>query len=48
MSGNGAKGGSVRALVEDLMPGVKYQFDIHTVSYGLHSDVTTLTARTSN
>lgn len=46
MSGNGAKGGRVRALVEDLMPGVKYRFDIHTVSYGLHSDVTTLTART--
>lgn len=41
------EGGRVRALVEDLMPGIRYQFDIHTVSYGLHSDVTTLNARTS-
>ncbi|KAF6198980.1 hypothetical protein GE061_007003 [Apolygus lucorum] len=40
------KGGDVRALVEDLMPGIKYKFDIHTVSYGLHSDVTPLTTRT--
>ncbi|KAL1116196.1 hypothetical protein AAG570_005691, partial [Ranatra chinensis] len=46
MSGNGTEGSIVRALVEDLMPGLKYQFDIHTVSYGLHSDITKLTART--
>lgn len=47
MSGIGTKDGRVRALVEDLMPGVKYQFDIHTVSYSLHSYTTTLAARTS-
>lgn len=47
MTGKGTEGGSVRALVEDLMPGVKYQFDIRTVSYELQSDVTTLSARTS-
>ncbi|XP_073996604.1 protein tyrosine phosphatase 10D isoform X2 [Rhodnius prolixus] len=46
MTGKGTEGGSVRALVEDLMPGVKYQFDIRTVSYELQSDVTTLSART--
>ncbi|XP_014240929.1 tyrosine-protein phosphatase 10D isoform X2 [Cimex lectularius] len=46
MTGFGSEGGTVRALVEDLMPGIKYQFDIHTVSYNLHSDITTLTART--
>ena len=47
MSESGNEDGSVRALVENLVPGVKYQFDIHTVSYNLHSDITTLTARTS-
>lgn len=36
----------VKALVEDLMPGVKYNFEIHTISYDLHSDVTRLTSRT--
>lgn len=36
----------VRAVVEDLMPGVMYNFEIHTVSYGLHSDITSLSART--
>lgn len=37
---------SVRAVVEDLMPGVLYKFQIHTVSYDLHSDITYLSART--
>ncbi|BET01485.1 protein-tyrosine phosphatase 10d [Nesidiocoris tenuis] len=46
MTAMGNEGGDVRALVEDLMPGIKYQFDIHTVSYGLHSDVTVVTSRT--
>ncbi|XP_046673294.1 tyrosine-protein phosphatase 10D isoform X3 [Homalodisca vitripennis] len=36
----------LRAVVEDLMPGVRYNFEIHTVSYDLHSDITSLTART--
>ncbi|CAH0385398.1 unnamed protein product [Bemisia tabaci] len=36
----------VQALVEDLTPGVKYDFDIYTVSYGLESDVTSLSTRT--
>ncbi|RZF47160.1 hypothetical protein LSTR_LSTR014993 [Laodelphax striatellus] len=43
----GEEGRSVRALVEDLMPGVKYRFEIHTTSYHLDSDITSLTARTS-
>ncbi|RZF35702.1 hypothetical protein LSTR_LSTR009570 [Laodelphax striatellus] len=42
----GEEGRSVRALVEDLMPGVKYRFEIHTTSYHLDSDITSLTART--
>jgi hypothetical protein len=37
----------VRVLIGDLMPGVKYLFEIHTVSYHLHSDITKLAARTS-
>lgn len=47
MTGQGIEEGKmVKALVEDLMPGVKYNFEIHTVSYNLHSDVTRLTSRT--
>lgn len=47
MSGLGPKEEErVRAVVEDLMPGVMYNFEIHTVSYDLHSDITSLTART--
>ncbi len=37
---------NVRILVEELMPGINYRFQIRTVSYGLESDVTKLTART--
>lgn len=37
----------VRVLIGDLMPGVKYLFEIHTVSYQLGSDTTKLAARTS-
>lgn len=37
---------NVRILVEELMPGIRYQFEIQTVSYGLESDVTRLAART--
>lgn len=48
MTGGGVDDGKpVRALIEDLMPGVKYRFEIHTVSYGLESDITPLTTRTS-
>lgn len=36
----------VRVLIGDLMPGVKYLFEIHTVSYHLGSDTTKLAART--
>nr|CAD7427319.1 unnamed protein product [Timema monikensis] len=36
----------VKVLIEDLTPGIKYQFFIHTVSYKLDSDVTNLAART--
>ncbi|KAG8237365.1 hypothetical protein J437_LFUL017488 [Ladona fulva] len=36
----------VRAVVGDLMPGVKYAFRIYTSSYDLKSDVTKLEART--
>ncbi|XP_075214257.1 protein tyrosine phosphatase 10D isoform X3 [Lycorma delicatula] len=47
MTGGGSDDGKpVRALIEDLMPGVKYRFEIHTVSYGLESDITPLTTRT--
>jgi hypothetical protein len=37
----------VRVLIGDLMPGVKYLFEILTVSYHLGSDTTKLAARTS-
>uniref|UniRef100_A0A8D8Q8Q7 protein-tyrosine-phosphatase n=1 Tax=Cacopsylla melanoneura TaxID=428564 RepID=A0A8D8Q8Q7_9HEMI len=36
----------VHILIDGLTPGVKYQFTIRTVSYGLESDVTSLSART--
>lgn len=36
----------VKAVVEDLMPGVLYNVEIHTVSYELHSDIIPLSART--
>ncbi|XKL59004.1 hypothetical protein PGB90_000020 [Kerria lacca] len=37
---------NVRILVEELIPGIKYQFQIQTISYGLGSDITRLAART--
>jgi cadherin 5 type 2 (VE-cadherin) len=43
----GAEDQTVRVLIGDLMPGVKYLFEIHTVSYHLDSDITKLAARTS-
>lgn len=36
----------VRILIEDLMPGLEYKYDIYTISYDLVSDVTQLSART--
>lgn len=36
----------VRILIEDLMPGAEYKFDIHSISYDLVSDVTQFSART--
>lgn len=36
----------VRVLIGDLTPGVHYNFDIHTISYNLISDVTQLSKRT--
>lgn len=36
----------VRVLIDDLTPGVHYNFDIHTISYNLISDVTQLSKRT--
>ncbi|XP_049810526.1 tyrosine-protein phosphatase 10D isoform X2 [Schistocerca nitens] len=36
----------VRMLIGDLMPGLKYFFQIHTVSHGMKSDNTTLSKRT--
>jgi hypothetical protein len=36
----------VRAVVEDLVPGVMYNLEINTVSYDLHSDITSLSVRT--
>lgn len=36
----------VRVLIGELMPGVQYKFDIHTISNGLTSDTTHLTKRT--
>lgn len=46
MTDTGKEDKNVRILVEDLIPGIKYQFQIQTVSYGLESDVTRLTTRT--
>ena len=46
-SGHEVQGQIVRVLIGDLMPGVKYKFEIHTVSYHLESDITKLSARTS-
>lgn len=37
---------TVRVLIGELMPGVQYKFDIHTISYGLASDTTHLSTRT--
>lgn len=36
----------VRVLIGELMPGVQYKFEIHTVSYRLTSDTTHLSTRT--
>lgn len=36
----------IRVLIDDLMPGVHYNFDIHTISYNLISDVTQLSKLT--
>lgn len=36
-----------KILLDDLMPGVQYFFAVYTVSYDLVSDITNLTARTS-
>lgn len=33
-------------MIDDLIPGVEYRFDIHTISYNLISDVTQLSSRT--
>lgn len=41
------EGATVRILISDLMPGVKYVMEIQTVSYNLHSDTTKLSTRTS-
>lgn len=41
------EGHTVRILISDLMPGVKYAMEIQTVSYNLHSDTTKLSTRTS-
>ncbi|XP_069691312.1 tyrosine-protein phosphatase 10D isoform X2 [Periplaneta americana] len=43
---HGSEEQPVRVLIGDLMPGVKYMFEMHTVSYHLNSDITKLTART--
>ncbi|XP_034247190.1 tyrosine-protein phosphatase 10D isoform X1 [Thrips palmi] len=40
------EGATVRILISDLMPGVKYVMEIQTVSYNLHSDTTKLSTRT--
>lgn len=36
----------VRTLIDELMPGVKYLFEIYTTSYSLESDIVKLSART--
>lgn len=36
----------IHILIDQLIPGVKYQFTIRSVSYDLESDVTSLSART--
>lgn len=36
----------MRVLIDDLMSGVLYNFEIQTISYGLTSDTTRPTART--
>ncbi|KAK6628641.1 Tyrosine-protein phosphatase 10D [Polyplax serrata] len=36
----------VRTLIDELMPGVKYFFEIYTISYSLESDIIKLSART--
>ncbi|XKL64252.1 hypothetical protein PGB90_004338 [Kerria lacca] len=46
VSDTGKNDKNVRILVEELIPGIKYQFQIQTVSYGLESDITRLAART--
>lgn len=46
-SSHGSEEQPVRVLIGDLMPGVKYFFEIHTMSYHLDSDITKLPARTS-
>ncbi|KAL0279954.1 UNVERIFIED_CONTAM: hypothetical protein PYX00_001395 [Menopon gallinae] len=42
----GAEDRLVRVLIGDLMPGVKYFFELYTVSYFLKSGITKLSART--
>ena len=50
VSGNYDNHGSedrlVRTLIDELMPGVKYYFEIYTTSYSLESDLIKLTTRT--
>lgn len=36
----------VSVLIGDLVPGLEYNFDIHTISYNLVSDLTHLATRT--
>lgn len=39
-------GKPVRVLIDDLMPGIQYKFEIYTVSFQLESDLTKLKTRT--
>lgn len=42
----GEEGVNVWVLIDDLMPGVKYNLELYTTSYGLDSDAVRLSART--
>lgn len=44
---NGVKPPTVNMFITDLMPGLKYHFEIVTVSYNYQSDPTKIEKRTS-